>query len=103
MKSSDNLPNKSNKTKKNAHKKSEKSTLPWEELLSDVFMKQYSPYENLNQFLEASGFKIENAEDFQQIPEDKWNEFIKASTTFNSWEDMLGTATKSWIKKKLGF
>jgi hypothetical protein len=86
----------------NKANESSKPNLPWQELFNDAFMKQYSSYDDLQKFFQASGFKIENAKDFQQVPEDQWEEFVKKNTSFNSWEEMLSEAGKSWIKKKLG-
>jgi hypothetical protein len=86
----------------NKANESSKNNLPWQELFNDAFMKHYSSYDDLHKFFQASGFKIENAKDFQQVPEDQWEEFVKKNTSFNSWEEMLSEAGKSWIKKKLG-
>ncbi|HBD7330913.1 TPA: hypothetical protein KKX22_003201, partial [Legionella pneumophila] len=53
-------------------------------------------------FIQASGYHIEKNEDLNNIPDKDWDGFIKKSTSFSSWEEMLSTAGTMWAKEKLG-
>ena len=48
-----------------------------------------------------SGFKVESQEDFEAIPDDVWDEFIRNNTSFASWKEMLQAAGAAWAKAKL--
>jgi hypothetical protein len=76
--------------------------LKFEEILTSEFMNKYTDYFSINEMLDASGFKIESNEDFDKIPVDKLDEFIKEHTRFPSWEEMIGTAGEEFVVRKLG-
>lgn len=59
--------------------------LKFEEILTSEFMNKYTDYSSITEMLDASGFKIESNEDFDKIPVDKLDEFIKEHTRFPSW------------------
>jgi hypothetical protein len=51
----------------------------------------------------ASGFDIKSADDFKAIPDDQWDNFSRANTTFPNWHEMLGEAGTAFVKMKPGF
>ncbi len=79
-----------------------KHNVPLSELLDDSFISSCSSFSNLDDLIKASGFKVESQEDFEAIPDDEWDSFIKSNTSFNNWHAMLQAATAEWAKKKLG-
>jgi len=74
-----------------------------DELLTSSFISKHTSFSNAEEMLEASGFKIENQDDFESIPNDKWDEFISSISDFSDWQAMLNEAGKEWAAKKLGF
>ena len=60
-----------------------------------------SNFNDIEHLFEASGFTVESKEDFEAIPDDKWNEFIVKNTSFNSWEDMQKEAMNLYVKEQL--
>lgn len=76
--------------------------VPLTELLTDIFVSQCSAFSSASALFDASGFKVESKEDFAAIPDDAWNSFIKANTSYASWDDMLQAAVAEWTKKRLG-
>ena len=74
--------------------------VPLSELLNDSFVSHHSSFSSLDELMEASEFKIESQEDFEAIPDNEWDEFIKRNTSFNSWIDMLNDACEQWIKNR---
>lgn len=76
--------------------------VPLSELLTPEFLAKHTHFASEDQLFEASGFKVETAEDFERIPDDEWDAFISESTPFSTWTEMLSTAATEWTKKKLG-
>ena len=79
-----------------------RQNVPLPELLTPDFIRQCSRFHSVEEMFEASGFKIESAEDFTSIPDDEWDDFIRANTSFLSWEAMLGEASGKWAARRLG-
>lgn len=75
----------------------------FEELFPASFMRKYTRFSSMNELLNAGGFKVETQEDFEAIPDTKFDKHITANTKFQSWENMLGEATSQFVAKKLGF
>lgn len=72
------------------------------ELLTPGFLAKHTRFLSEDEMFEASGFKIETAEDFANIPDEEWDNFIQQNTPFASWSDMLSAAGTEWTQKKLG-
>lgn len=49
----------------------------------------------------ASGFKIESNEDFETIPDEKWESFIQENTTYESWQAMQEAAAIEYARNML--
>lgn len=75
--------------------------VPLKELMNVEFMRKHTSYGSVQEMFDASGFKIESAEDFKAIPDDEWEFFIIRSTKFSSWREMQVIAAKDWMAKKL--
>ncbi len=73
------------------------------ELLTPEFLSRCSRFLSADEMFEASGFKIDSAEDFASIPDSEWDSFIRTNTSFASWEAMLGEAGGEWAARRLGF
>ena len=51
-------------------------------------------------FLQGSRFKIENQRDFEALPEEKMDAWVRKATKFSSWQEMLDTATDKYVMHK---
>ena len=71
------------------------------DLFTDEFMLLHSDFQSISAMLDASGFRVESAEDFAAIPADEWDAFIKARSRFESWEAMRGAAGAEWMSRQL--
>lgn len=71
------------------------------ETLTPEFLTECSDFYDINQFFNASGFKVESPEDFKAIPDNEWEEFIVNNTTFESWEAMQKAALDKHVKSKI--
>lgn len=80
-----------------------KHEIQFSELFLPEFMTRHTDFASLEEMFEASGFVVESQEDFKNIPDDDWENFIKTHTQFSSWKDMQVTAFREWTARKLGF
>lgn len=76
--------------------------IPIPELLTPSFLAGCSQFASVDEMFQASGFKIESAEDFKAIPESEWDAFIKNHTSFDGRRQMLEAAGAAWSQKQLG-
>jgi len=77
--------------------------VPLTELFPVDFLRKYTEFESLEDMFQASGFVVESQEDFEKVPDDEWDSFVRSRTRFSSWEEMLGAAYEKWFARKLGF
>ncbi len=77
-------------------------SVPVSELLAPSFMQRYTNFATFDAMLAASGFKAETKDEFEAIPDDKWDAFIVSATRFSDWQSMLTKAGEEWAKKQLG-
>jgi hypothetical protein len=75
--------------------------IPAPELFHSDFMRRCSSFASFDEMVDKSHFTVESAEDFEAIPESDWDSYVRATTTFPSWEAMLQQATVEWIQKRL--
>lgn len=61
-------------------------------LFPDSFMKTYTRYNSLVEFIEASGLDFLSQKDWDKLQNGSINSFIKSNSDFESWADMLETA-----------
>lgn len=87
---------------KNAAALDGEHSIPVSELLTDGFIAKHTSFSSSDAMFEASGFKIENQEDFAAIPDDEWDTFIRSISSFDDWKGMLGAAGQEWAVRKLG-
>jgi hypothetical protein len=78
------------------------SEVPFNTLFTQSFMAKHTPYESIDEFLDNSGLDISSNDDFDNIPQEKLDEYVKKVSDFNSWEEMFGAASDEYIFKKLG-
>ncbi len=73
----------------------------FKELLTPGFMMEYTQFDNLEEFLSASG--INSQEDFKAMPEEQMDKIVAATTRFSTWGEMMSGAMKNYVSEKLGF
>lgn len=67
-------------------------SVPMSELLSPSFLASCTLFNSADELFEKSGYKVESQEDFDAIPDEPWDEFIRSNTSFGSWKEMLDAA-----------
>jgi len=90
---------------KDLKKKAEDASGPvsFEVLFNEDFMKKYTNFSSFEELLSAGGFEVDSVEDFEAIPDDKFDEHISKTTKFKSWEDMQAEAGTIYMANKLKF
>lgn len=70
------------------------------ELLTDSFLANHTNFKNFIEFENSEIFNhYKNIED---IPDDEMDEFIRQNSKFDTWEEILATATEEHFAKRLG-
>lgn len=83
-----------------AQELSQKTEISLGELFPDKFMKVFTDYASIDEFMEAAG--IRSPQDFEAIDEIDFDAFVVVNTSFKSWEDMLNSAYEVYVSKTLG-
>jgi hypothetical protein len=97
------LKRKLKKIEENGEKLEGQNSVPFTEVFPVEFMKKYTEFSSIDDMFNKSPFKIDSDEDFAAIDDKKWDDFIKTSTKFQTWEKMQEEAAVEWTKKQLGF
>lgn len=71
------------------------------DVLTPEFLRAHSQFTSFDQMIEKSGFKVKTSEDFKAIPDEPWEAFIKANTSYSTWKEMLSAAVAIYAKKKI--
>lgn len=69
------------------------------DILTNLFMAKYTIFSSMNEIDTAWGFNPFDQEKFFSIQDKEWNDFIRLSTSFDSWETMLSVASKEWASR----
>ncbi|OOE81419.1 hypothetical protein BZG72_11170 [Salinivibrio sp. PR6] len=72
------------------------------DLLTESFLAKHTKFTNAQELFDNSGFKIDSPEDFKAIPDDEWDQYISSVSSFESWNEMLQSATAEYAKRKMG-
>lgn len=91
------------KLEQNVQRLEGENSIPFTELFPFEFMKKYTQFHSIEEMFNGSPFTIDSEGDFTAIDDDEWNNFIKTSTNFDSWEQMQEAAVVDWTKNQLGF
>lgn len=76
-------------------------SVPFDKLFHTGFMNRYTQFSNIEEFFVRGGFIIETEKEFDNIPEEKLDQHVLATTNFGSWREMQKKAGEAWISKEL--
>lgn len=71
------------------------------DLMNESFISTCSKFSSIEELIDASGYKVESKEDFEAIPDDEWDDFIKNNTTYENWLEMQKSAGTEFAKAQL--
>ena len=72
------------------------------DVLTPAFVSKHTRFADADQLFAASGFSANSQAEFEAIPEDELDTFIRSESSFGSWKEMLSAAGAAWAKAKLG-
>lgn len=91
----DKLEKQLNKLEKVASTKS----VTFAELFTPAFMRENTDYPNLDDFFTACG--INSSEDYDALPQETLEEFVRQHTKFSKWQDMIDVAAKEEMSRRI--
>lgn len=71
----------------------------FDKLFTSSFMNKYTNFNSFEELLDAGNFVVNSQEDFENIPDDEFDEHIRKTTKFKNWEDMTHTAGTQYVEK----
>lgn len=77
------------------------NTVSMDELFTKGFMATNTEFESISEFFDKSPWSVESQEDFEQIPQEKFDAYVDKHTGFNSWEAMMKAAAREWITRQV--
>ena len=85
-----------------AHKLEGTHSVSAAELLAPAFIQAHTrQYDTAQEWFDASPFRVESSEDFAAIPDAEWDAYVRSTTDFSSWQEMLEDAGRELIERKL--
>lgn len=97
----DKLEKELNRIKRNAEALSGTKEVSFAELFTPGFMSQNTAVSSFDAFLEAGGYQVNSKEDFEAIPDEEFDAYVRENTRFTSWQDMLQSAVNAYVVKKM--
>jgi len=73
------------------------------DIFTPKFVSQHTRFVNAEEFFKASGLNMSTQADFEAIPDNQMDSYIRSETSFASWREMLNAAGVAWAKKRIGF
>lgn len=71
------------------------------ELFDQNFMRENTTFASMEEMFEKSGFKIDSPQDFEAVPSDEWDQYVRSNTDFDDWEQMQAAAAKRYFDRKI--
>jgi hypothetical protein len=87
--------------RRNLETLAEQRTVSFAELFTPAFMRRHTRFATMEALVEASGYKVESAEDFAAIPDAEWDDSIATNSSFRNWADMRQQAGSEWMKRRM--
>ncbi len=74
------------------------SMVSFKDLFTPSFMAKHTQFANFSELLIFGKFNVNSLEEFMALLDDKFDEFVKQTTQFQSWEEMQSTAVAEYVK-----
>ncbi|MDH0562169.1 hypothetical protein [Acinetobacter courvalinii] len=90
-----------NKLTENVKKLEGQSEISLGTLFNDGFLQSNTNFQNIDELFEKAGFKVETPEDFDAIPQEEIDQFIRENTKYESFSDLQTKAVTEYVRKNL--
>lgn len=68
------------------------------EVFKKKFMKKYTRYDSISEFIDDSPGEIHSPESFQS---EEFEDFVSENTVFDNWDEMKKKAAENWIVSEI--
>lgn len=75
----------------------------FKDLFSRRFMKRYTRFGSIDEFLSESPWEVKSERDLEKIPENEFDLYVSKNTVFDNGDEMVSKAGEEWVAQKLGF
>jgi len=86
---------------RNIEKLSGEQKVTFDILFPTSFMRKHTQFDSINDMVNKSAFKVESEEDFKNIPDKEWDDYVREKTSFQSWNEMLSKAGEEYLGKQV--
>lgn len=86
----------------NANEIEGENEVSFADLFTEKFMRKHTDVASFEEFIENSQWEVASEDDFEAIPDEKFDEYVDKHSDFGSWEDMFGAAGTEWIAREIG-
>lgn len=86
---------------RNARSIGQRRSIDLYKLLSNRFLRRHTKFSSLDQLFDESPLDVKTQKDLDTLNEQELDEFIRKSTKFRSWEDILDNALGEWAEAEL--
>lgn len=76
--------------------------VPLPDLLTDGFLKRHTPFTSLESFLSAGRLNPADLVRLDQRTARRWDLFVRGTSTYADWQEMLREAGAEWMIRRLG-
>lgn len=73
----------------------------FEELFDRSFMRRFTHCRSFERFLAGGRFRVRSQAEFEALPEEAMDAYVRRVTRFSSWKEMLDTATDLYARRQL--
>lgn len=76
-------------------------TVPMTELFPDTWMDNHTEHESIDAFIESSPWEGDTREQFTEIPDEPWDDYVGEQSEFDDWQSMLQSGATDWVERQL--
>ncbi|WP_054954967.1 hypothetical protein [Paenibacillus dakarensis] len=102
LKGFDDFEKKMKQLQRNAERLNGTHEVSYDDLFTPSFMNRYTDFSSFGELLEGGGFVVNSVKDFEDIPDDVFDQHISKTTQFESWKDMHTQAVNEYVGRQLG-
>lgn len=70
-------------------------------LFDRAFLRRFTRYRSFERFLAGGHFRVRSQAEFEALPEEAMDAYVRRATRFSSWKEMLDTATDLYARRQL--
>lgn len=84
-----------------AEEMDEPQSYSFDDLFPNSFMRKYTQHSTFDEFLKNCGYPVNTQEQFDAIPANALDNYVKKTTSFSSWEDMQQVALNALFLRRI--